>query len=171
MENITHKPVYLVGYMGCGKTTLGKKLANKLGRNFIDLDKLITTTQGKSIPEIFASEGEARFREIEKQCLLDTANMQDVIVATGGGAPCFFDNMKTMNDRGVTLYLKLSVGGLFNRLKNAKTERPLIKDLTEEELKDFIAVNLEKREPFYSQAQHTVLGESIYPEDVISLLA
>jgi shikimate kinase len=170
MEAI-QKPIFLVGYMGSGKTTFGKKLANKLGRTFVDLDKLIESNEGKTIPQIFADKGEADFRELEKQTLLVTINMKNVVIATGGGTPCFFDNMETMNSSGITLYLKLSVAGLFNRLKNAKTERPLIKNLTEEELKAFIALNLAKREPFYIQAKHIIAGENIYPEDVLLFLA
>ena len=97
--------IFLTGYMGCGKSTIGRKVAALMGINFIDLDKFIEERNFKSVPDIFAQEGELAFREKERQALLEVSQFEDIVVGTGGGAPCFFDNMKLMNDAGITIYL------------------------------------------------------------------
>ena len=156
--------------MGSGKTTVGKALAKKIGYTFIDMDDAIIKQTGKSISELFELHGEQGFREIEKQYLHNTFGFQKAVISTGGGAPCFFDNMEQINAHGTSFYIKMSVGGLFNRLQNAKDERPLVKNLNDEELRAFIDTNLTKREPFYSKATYVVKGENLKPADIIKLL-
>lgn len=162
--------IYLIGFMGSGKTTVGKKLAKKLGFSFIDLDLLIEEQQKMSINTIFEQKGELAFREIEKIVLQSTIHMQNIVVACGGGLPCFFDNMAWMNANGQTLYIKMAPKSLFNRLINAKMTRPLLKDKTDEELLVFIEEKLEERAPFYLQAKYTTKGEDFDLNQVIELM-
>lgn len=146
------KRYFLVGYMGAGKTTLGKLVAQETGLSFIDLDVYIENRYHKTVSEIFAERGEAGFRKIEREVLQEVATFEDVIVATGGGVPCFFDNAELMNASGTTIYLLTSPRVLFNRLKIARHARPILRDKTDDELLNFIIENLEKREPFYRKA-------------------
>jgi shikimate kinase len=119
--------IYLIGYMGSGKSTVGKGLAKKLNLQFIDLDNYIEERNFKTIPEIFASVGEVGFRKIEQHALKEIAEFENVVVATGGGAPCFFDNMELIKRTGVSVYLNGTPRILAERLLNSKTERPLMK--------------------------------------------
>lgn len=144
--------IFLIGYMGCGKSTMGRKLASHLGYEFIDLDKFIEERHFRTIPQIFASDGETAFREMEHKALLEVANFENVVVGTGGGAPCFFENMAIMNNVGITIYLSPSVETLAQRLINSKTARPLIKGKSHAELVQFIKDSLQKRSPFYERA-------------------
>lgn len=152
--------IFLIGFMGSGKTTIGRMLAGKLGYEFIDLDKWIESAEGRTIPEIFtdpARDGEAYFRELEHKYLQDLMiRWNDAVISTGGGTPCFNDNMELMNADGVTIYLKLTPAMLTDRLKAAKTPRPLIAGKTEEELLDYITCTLAQREPYYSKANVVV---------------
>lgn len=144
--------IFLIGYMGAGKTTVGKALANAANLQFIDMDVYIETRYRKTIEQLFAENGETGFRKIEQDILKDISEFEDVIISTGGGAPCFFDNMQFMNEKGTTVYLKASPEALAKRLNKHKSKRPLIKNKNEHELLDFITVTLNKREPFYNQA-------------------
>lgn len=146
------KRIFLIGYMGAGKTTVGKDLAKRMKLSFIDLDCYIEGRYHKTVGQIFAEKGEDAFRDIEKRMLREVAMFEDVLVSTGGGAPCFFDNMEFMNDKGTTVYLKVSVEELAKRLEFCKTTRPVLKGRSGNELRTFIAENLEKREPFYKKA-------------------
>lgn len=145
--------IFLIGYMGAGKSTIGLVLAKRLGLSFIDLDHFIEKRYNKTVSQIFSEKGEERFREIESKILKEVAEFEDVVISTGGGAPCFHGNMDRMNDTGICVYLKTSPGELARRLEVCKNTRPLIKDKTKEELVCFIEENLAKREPFYSRAQ------------------
>lgn len=156
--------------MGSGKTTAGKKLAQKLDFTFVDLDTQIEKQQQKTIAQIFEEKGEAQFRKIEQRALHDTINLRNAIISTGGGVPCFFDNMQWMNKNGTTVYIELSAKALLNRLKDAKNERPLIKNKTHEELLAFIENTLEHRQRFYEKAQITVNGIDLNTEKIISKL-
>ena len=147
------KRLFLIGYMGAGKTTIGRKLAQDLNLSFIDLDWYIEQRYHKSINELFAESGETGFREIEQKIMHEVSDFENVVISTGGGAPCFLDNMQYMNQKGVTVYLQLTPLQLFERLKTGKKNRPLLKDKTDEELLQFITDMLEKRNPFYQQAQ------------------
>lgn len=139
--------------MGCGKSTIGRALARLLDVRFLDMDTLLEQRCGKSIGEVFAEKGEAGFRQHEREVLSDVTAEQDAIVATGGGAPCFFDNMERMNAAGLTVYFKMSPEKLAGRLEHGRTRRPLLRDKSEEELVEFIRTNIEKREQYYLQAK------------------
>ncbi|MDR1763222.1 MAG: shikimate kinase [Dysgonamonadaceae bacterium] len=145
--------IFLTGYMGCGKTTLGKYIAQKTGLQFVDMDLFIENRYRKSINAIFEEKGEAEFRLIENRILKDVADFENVVVSTGGGLPCFFDNMEVMNRSGITVYLKTDRDILAERLFGAKDKRPLLKGKNRDELRDFVAKSLAEREKFYSQAQ------------------
>lgn len=151
--------IFIVGYMGSGKTAMGKLLAQKLGLDFIDLDNYIETKYHKTIAQLFEQSGEDGFRQIEKNCLHQIADFENVVIATGGGAPCFFDNMDYMNERGATIYLKITPGHLAERLSESKNGvRPLIAGKQGKELKDFITEGLRKRELFYDRARYIISG-------------
>ena len=138
--------------MGAGKTTIGKKLAKELKLSFIDLDWYIEQRYHKTIKDLFVDYGESVFREIEKKMLHEVTDIEDVVISTGGGVPCFSDNMNFMNANGATIYLQLSSQQLFDRLKNARQSRPLLRDKSEDELLEYITSTLEKRNSFYKQA-------------------
>jgi shikimate kinase len=152
MENNTIQKIFLVGYMGSGKTTLGKLLAKKLNLQFIDVDLFIENRYRKSIPVIFEEKGEEGFREIERRTLQEISGFENIVISTGGGLPCFFDNMEMMNQAGTTIYLKISVGELARRLQSGQQKRPLIQGKNQQELIDYITLSLQSREKFYSQA-------------------
>ena len=163
--------IFLTGYMGSGKSTIGRKVAALLGMNFIDLDKYIEERNFKSVPNIFAQEGEEAFREKERQALREVAQFEDIVVGTGGGAPCFFDNMQQMNDAGITIYLAPDIETLAFRLLKSKTERPLIAGKNKEELIQFIKTAIEKRSPFYEQSKIVIRKRNdVQPEEVIRLI-
>ncbi len=145
--------VFLIGYMGAGKTTLGRAFAHAAGLSFIDLDWYIEERFHKTIGQLFAERGEQGFRELERRMLHEAAEFEDVIISVGGGTPCFFDNMDYMNTRGDTVFLEASPEVLFNRLKAGKQQRPLLAGKSDEELRAFICEALEKRRPFYAQAK------------------
>ena len=148
--------IIIVGYMGSGKTTVGKALSKDLGIPFYDLDWYIESRMRKSVAQIFAERGEEGFRKIEHNMLHEVAEFEDVVISCGGGTPCFFDNMDYMNGQGETVYLQASPDVLYNHLKMGKTERPLLKNKTPEEMRRFIAEQLEVRSPYYSKAKHTL---------------
>ena len=163
--------IFLTGYMGCGKSTIGRKVAALMGMNFIDLDKYIEERNFKSVPDIFAQEGEKAFREKERLALQEVAQFEDIVIGTGGGAPCFFDNMQQMNEAGITIYLAPDNEILAYRLLKSKTERPLIAGKSREELMAFIAAALEKRAPFYEQSKIVIRGiNDVQPDEVLRLI-
>lgn len=166
------KRVFLIGYMGAGKTTVGKELSEKMGLSFVDLDHYIEGRYHKTIGRLFEEKGEKDFREIERKMLYEVAMFEDVLVSTGGGAPCFFDNMNFMNSAGTTVYLKVSPGELVKRLEPAKHTRPVLKGYSGENLKNFIAINLQKREFYYNQASVIFDAEVMLTEnDVLTISA
>ncbi|NEW82316.1 MAG: shikimate kinase [Mariniphaga sp.] len=152
--------IYLVGYMGCGKSTIGRKVAEILGISFVDLDKYIEERYFKTVPAIFADEGEERFREKERISLREVSQFENIVVGTGGGAPCFFDNMEVMNNNGVTVYIAPDTDVLAARLLKSKTERPLIAGKSPDELISFINNALLKRAPFYEKSKIIIRGEN-----------
>lgn len=162
--------IFIVGYMGSGKTTMGKRLANRVGYRFIDLDQHIEKAYGLSVTVIFKEEGEARFRELERAKLEEVCGLENVVVSAGGGTPCFFDNMSLMNASGSSVYIRMTPAGLYRRLVHGKRHRPLLANLSDAEMLDFITNSLALREPFYSQASIALKGESLNPEDIIEKL-
>ena len=152
--------IYLIGYMGCGKSTIGRKVADLMEISFVDLDKYIEERYFKSVPAIFAEEGESRFREKERIALLEVSEFEDIVIGTGGGTPCFFDNMEVMNKKGITVYSAPDTDVLASRLIKSRTERPLIAGKSHDELMLFISSALEKRAPFYEKAKIIIRGEN-----------
>ena len=153
--------IFLTGYMGAGKTTLGRALAAEMDIPFIDLDHYIEKRHCKTIAQLFAEKGEEGFREIERRMLHEVGEFEDVIISTGGGTPCFFDNIEYLNAQGTTVYLDVPVERLHIRLSIAKAKRPLIKDKNDEELMTFITEQLAKRAPHYRKAQYSFRADRL----------
>ena len=153
--------VYLIGFMGCGKTTAGKKLAASLKWKFIDLDKEIEEKTGLTIDELFATKGEEYFREIEAATLRKLTFDSNCVVATGGGTPCFNDNMNFMLNNGYTIYLKLTPAQLAARLKVSGDKRPLIQNIKYEELPSYIEKKLAERSQWYEKSHLITNGFNI----------
>ncbi len=158
---------FITGYMGSGKSTAGKKLSAKLGYEFIDLDKFIENEYQQTIPEIFSTKGEGEFRAMEHNALKKLIEKDNIVVACGGGTPCYYNNMELMNNHGNTVYLKMSADSLVHRLMDAKEKRPLVANKSEEELRTFVNRQLEKREDFYHQAQYTVKGKDLDIDELV----
>ena len=156
--------IFLIGFMGCGKTTLGRKLSKGLDYEFVDLDELIESKAGMTIARYFENFGEAAFRDLEKTTLQDTPFPENAVISTGGGTPCFSGNMDWMNNQGITVYLSLPPAALADRLVRGKAKRPLIKDLSQEELVKYITTKLAERIEYYTQAQHTLISIDLTAE-------
>jgi shikimate kinase len=162
--------LYLIGMMGSGKSYWAKQLATATKRKWMDLDTVIEQTAGKTISDIFATEGEAAFRLLEQKVLEQTASDKDLIVATGGGAPCFFDNIDWMNAHGVTVFIDEPIEVLVHRLQKEKAHRPLVSNTSDHELYVSLTERLASRIHFYQKAQHSVIGSQATIEDFIKLL-
>lgn len=163
--------IYLIGFMGSGKTRHGKMLSGKTGMQFIDLDEMLIAQQQKSIAEIFTQHGEAYFRQLETEALHSTSAMENTIISCGGGTPCFNDNMNWILANGKCIYLTAPIEILFGRLRNRKEKRPLLKNFSDEELLRYIAQKVEERAPFYNRA-HAIVDTSLNDkeENLIALL-
>ena len=148
--------IILIGYMGSGKTTMGKALSKHMGLMFYDLDWYIESRMHRSVPQLFAERGEEAFRQIEHNMLHEVAEFEDVIISCGGGTPCFFDNIDYLNRQGDVVYLKATPEVLYRHLLMAKVERPLLKGKSPEELIDYITEHLKEREPYYLKARHVL---------------
>ena len=148
--------IILIGYMGAGKTTVGKALAKELRMPFYDLDWYIESRMHKTVKAIFDERGEAGFRKIEHNMLHEVAEFEDIIISSGGGTPCFFDNIDYMNRQGETVYLKATPEVLYGHLKMGKTIRPLLLNKTADEVQVFIREQLAQREPYYSKAKYVL---------------
>ncbi|MBR3830468.1 MAG: shikimate kinase [Muribaculaceae bacterium] len=155
------KPIFLIGYMGCGKSTMGRAVSALTGVPFIDLDNYIEQRFHLTVKEIFAQRGEGGFRDVERRMLQEVADFEDVIVACGGGTPCFFDNMEYMNTHGTTVFLNTPIDRLHSRLMRGRHKRPLIADKDDEELMTFIKEALAKRMDHYSKAQISFSSERL----------
>jgi shikimate kinase len=162
-----YNKLYIVGFMGSGKSTLGARLAGMLGWKFIDLDKCIEEAAGMSIPDIFASEGESSFRDIESRTLRAFGNAMHVVISTGGGTPCHEANMDFMISSGLTLYLEMTPGQLKSRVAGTGNIRPLIRNVAENELSGFIRDKLSQREEYYKLAHYTISGFDPDPAAVL----
>lgn len=162
--------IFLTGFMGCGKTTLAKKLSARLGYELVDLDHEIEKQAGTTVGDYFALHGESAFRELESQTLKTFPYQENSVIATGGGTPCYFDNMDWMNLNGLTIYIEMSPEALAKRLENGKAKRPLLRDLDEQGIVDFITQKLEERNPYYRKASLVVNGISLTAESLESLI-
>lgn len=160
--------VFLCGYMGSGKTTLGKSFAKEMNLTFIDLDNFIEARFHKTVKEIFAEVGEQGFRDIERKSLIEVSEYEDVVISLGGGTPCFFDNMEIINAAGTSVYLKPTEEVLLKRLIKGKHKRPLLADKSDDEILQVIREQLAWREPYYMkanitfEASHLECKEDIY---------
>ncbi|WP_443944573.1 shikimate kinase [Pedobacter sp. AW1-32] len=144
--------IFLIGFMGCGKSTKAKQLAHRLDYPLFDLDAEIVSKSGKTIAEYFEAFGDSGFRNFESELLKTFDYPKNCVIATGGGLPCFFDNMDWMNAHGTTVYLHMEPAQLVSRL-HKREKRPLIKDFDDEQLLEFIKVKLTERDPFYTKAK------------------
>jgi shikimate kinase len=162
--------IFLIGYMGCGKSRWGKQIADHYGFHFLDLDSFIEESEGKTIPEIFALQGESGFRQLEKKALQSIPVSKNIIISTGGGAPCFNNNMELMNKLGLTLYIEGSPELLCERILNSDTERPLVKNLSQQELLGYIERHLQTRKPFYLQSKLKIQTGALDLQDFTNLI-
>jgi len=162
--------IFLVGFMGCGKTTLGRKLASRLGYMFIDLDHVLEAHVGMTIAEYFSTHGEAAFRKLESEILQTTPYPDNAVISTGGGLPCFFDNMQWINEHGRSIYIQLAPKILADRLEHEKVTRPVLQGRHGDELIAFIADKLIEREVFYKQATIVTNGLGLNAEKTVELL-
>jgi shikimate kinase len=165
--------IYLIGLPSSGKTTLGKQLAQAIQSEFIDMDDLIEQKEQQTISAIFAKKGEDYFRKVEQEMLnqLVEGDDENQIISTGGGVPCFFDNMEKMDSNGMTIYLKVSPKELVRRLTGTGTaSRPLLQGKKDDELEKEIIKKLKQRDPYYSQAKHVLDGDKLHVNDLINLV-
>jgi len=149
--------IVLIGYMGSGKSAIAKDLSKKMNLKFIDLDNYIEDNENLKIGKIFKNKGEIYFRVKENQYLRDILNHQeDIILATGGGTPCYANNMEMIKEKSISVFLKGSIQTLYDRLVDEKEKRPLIQDIPQQDLKEFIAKHLFERNNFYDKADITI---------------
>lgn len=160
---------FLVGFMGSGKSTLGRDLALRLSFEFLDLDEWIEQQSGKSITDLFSIHGEAGFRTLESTTLRELKVRNRLIVSCGGGTPCHDNNMEWMNENGTTIFLNTPVEVLFQRLEKQKSHRPLIAKMNSKRLKSFIETRLAERMPYYAQARIELVS-ILSPETAVQSL-
>lgn len=163
------RPLFLVGYMGCGKSTLARKIARRLGVEPVDTDRVVEEQEGASVFDIFHYEGEERFRQIEREALERIiADPAAAVVSTGGGLPVWRDNMARMNEAGTTVYLRRSAEQIARRLSPyGRQKRPRLRGLSDEELVRFMTRDIAEREPFYAQACQTFDCDALSDDDVV----
>lgn len=160
--------IYIIGYMGAGKSTVGKRLANRLDVPFVDLDDAFESKYRYSIPRFFEHFGEERFREFEHQCLKEiTDEHNTAVISTGGGTACYHNNLELMKENGTTVYLKMHPKSLAHRLNHARRLRPVIRDINNDDMLRFVEDQLYERETFYNQADHIVKGEDLDMKNLI----
>ncbi len=165
-----HSLIYLVGMPASGKTTFGKKLASKIGYNFVDLDQLIVNKEKQNITNIFANKGEDYFRMIESEILHSTNSLVNTVIATGGGAPCFLNNMDFINKNGLSIWLNVSLESLAMRIMQGESERPMFKNKNKNEIIEFLQLKLAERVPFYQKAKLKLESENIDFEKLLLLI-
>lgn len=162
--------IFLIGFMGAGKSSQAKKLAARLSFEAVDLDELIEKANKQSVSEIFNLKGEQYFRKVESEALRTISDYQNAVVATGGGTPCFFDNMQWMNENGITVYLKIHPGTAYHRIAQSKAKRPLISHMNDADLIEYIMETMTERAPFYNQAKIQISGLNLKTEDLVKVL-
>lgn len=161
------KPVFLIGYMGCGKSTLGRAVRKKAGINFIDLDNYIENRFHTTVSALFAERGEEGFRRLERAMLEEVSAFEDTLIACGGGTPCFFDNMELMNGSGLTVWLDTPRPRIVERLLRNRSRRPLLAGKSDAELAEFVDAAMDAREPFYSKAAARFSGHDLEDREQI----
>lgn len=153
--------IFLIGFMFSGKSTVGKKLASIMGYDFIDTDKYFEDKYKISIFDFFEKFGEEMFRKFEHEILKESVVKDNVIISTGGGLPCFNENMDIINDKGISIYLEMPFKAIINRQKNSKQKRPLLQNKTQEEIETYLLDLLTKREPIYQKSKITIDAQNI----------
>ncbi|MBI1317031.1 shikimate kinase [bacterium] len=161
----------LWGYMGVGKTGLGKALSHQLDCEFADLDKVIEASTGRSPAQWIQEKGELGFRKVERDCLHDLLERFEGILACGGGTPCYYDNADRLLKASRCVYLSAGPGFIAHRLNHAQTERPLLRDLDPEQLPEFVAKHLFERRPFYEKAHITLKVEGLSRSEILDRLS
>lgn len=164
MKNVNR--IYLVGYMGAGKTTTARRLAHQLGWEVADTDALFEEKYKISVNDFFNKYDEPLYRKLESAVLKETENLENVVVATGGGTACYFDNMEWMNSHGLTVFMRISPQAAVDRVIHSRHKRPLAIGKTEEELTEFVAQHYTSRMPFYEQARITIKSEDLDLENL-----
>ncbi|MEI6694644.1 MAG: shikimate kinase [Bacteroidota bacterium] len=162
--------IFLIGFMSSGKSTIGKQLSRKMNLDFIDIDEAFESRYKMTITNFFELFGEAKFRELEQKILIESCLRDDVVISTGGGTPCFYNNMQFINSQGISVYLKLHPNSIIDRLLHTKKQRPLLKNLSPDELNIYVTSQLNKREYFYQQAKFTYAIENKKPNELYTLL-
>ncbi|NLA48846.1 MAG: AAA family ATPase [Bacteroidales bacterium] len=165
-----NRKIYIIGFMGSGKSTMGRRLAALMEWQFLDLDDKIEEIAGKTIARIFSEDGEEEFRKMESETLKSLTGTVNVIISTGGGTPCHSGNMDYMLETGITVYLKMTPGQLASRLRDSSAERPLLKNIPDEEMLSFIGKKLSDREQWYTKAGITVDGLNPDPKQLKSMI-
>ncbi|MCQ2286009.1 MAG: shikimate kinase [Bacteroidales bacterium] len=168
LKNKLKANIVLVGFSGAGKTTIGKKLANRLNYSFIDLDQYFEQKYCFSISHFFQQLGEEYFRKLEHEVLLEVLEKENVVISTGGGTPCFFNSMEIINSKSISIFIEMSPKSLLDRLAHSKKPRPLTSQLSPIELEQYIENKLAERLPFYTQADLTVKGENFNVENLLN---
>ncbi len=156
--------------MCSGKSTVGKRLARKLNYDFVDLDLCFEEKYHISVDDFFTKYGDDAFRKIETKLLNEILKKDNIVISAGGGTPCFNENMKLMKKNGVSVYLKMHINSLKDRILNSKKQRPLLKNISKDQIDDFLSDHLSKREVFYQQADFTVKGENVDVEGMVKLI-
>jgi shikimate kinase len=162
--------VFIIGYMGAGKTTLGKLLAEKLNYHFYDLDEMFEISAGYSIVNYFEKFGEAAFRQKERDILFNHLDDARTVIATGGGTPCYADNMEIMNQKGITVFIDTGLETIMKRLAGKFHDRPMLKNIPHDQLPSFIHEHMKSRFEYYSKAVIKVKGEEVGPDDLSALI-
>jgi shikimate kinase len=162
--------LFIIGYKSSGKTTIGKKLAHRLNLEFIDLDHAIEDRENRTVPEIYTEIGDEKFRVLEWEVLTEIVKNDNIVVSTGGGAPCHCNNMNLMEKYGEVIYIHLDNDTLVNRLTHATKDRPIVLNKTEEELRDYVADMRNRCEHHYTRAKYIVEGKGLTVERILEAL-
>ena len=164
------KRIYLVGYMGAGKTTAARRLAHRLGWETVDTDALFEEKYKISVCDFFNKYDEALYRKLESEVLKATESLENTVISTGGGTACYFDNMEWMNQHGLTVFMRISPQAAVDRVIHSRHKRPLVEGKSEEELTEFVNRHYASRMPFYEQAKITVKSEDLDVEGMMNLI-
>lgn len=162
--------LYIIGYMGSGKTTIARRIAYRLGWDVVDTDALFEEKYRVSVDDFFHKYDETLFRKLESEVLKSTGLLDDVVVSTGGGTACYYDNMEWMNQHGLTVFLRISPQSAVDRLLHSKRKRPLAENKSESDLTEYVAKHYASRLPFYEQAKVTVKAEDFDLDYFIEIL-